>query len=219
MYKIHCQDIFEDTLFDFNNTNPICAIAGKITSGTINTELERILVTDKDAITLDYILNRYERFMSPLFTRIYDHYNETLSDTCNQVADIIISKFLKGWSKLADAIFSDYNPIENYKMTEQQSHEDTGKVETTNKETVTNKYKGFNASSMSDVSESETDGSITTESSQTGLKATNELTRAGNIGVTTTQQMIESSYALAKKNLLDIIYKDIDSVLFIAYYD
>lgn len=218
MIKIRCQEVFEDVIFDLDVKNPIGAIASKITENTVNTELYRILVTDKDAITLDYILNRYDRFMSPLFNRLFEHYGN-LTDTSGKIADIIISKFLIGWSKLADAVFSDYDPIQNYKMVEQQSHEDTGNVTTTTSETVTNKFKGFNAGAMSDVSESATDGSITTDTSQTGLKATNELTREGNIGVTTSQQMIESSYALARKNLTDVIYKNIDSVLFMSYYD
>lgn len=218
MNKIRCREVFEDIIFDLDVKNPIGAIASKISENSINAELYRILVTDKDAITLDYILNRYDRYMSPLFLRLFEHYGN-LTDVSAKIADIIISKFLIGWSKLAEAVFADYDPIQNYKMVEQQSHEDTGNVTTTTSETVTNKYKGFNASAMNDVSESATDGSITTDTSQTGQKATNELTREGNIGVTSSQQMIESSYALARKNLTDVIYKNIDSVLFMSYYD
>lgn len=217
MNKITCRETFEDVLFDFTTDNPICAIASKITADSINEELYRILVTDKEALTMDYLLNRYDRFMSPLFLRIKEHY-ENLTDTSSKIADIIISKFLTNWDKLAIAIFSDYNPIQNYKMVEQASRENTEQATTTNEEQVKNKYSGFNSTEMSDVSASDTSGTISTDRSETGQKATNELTREGNIGVTTSQQMIESEIALRKKNLLDIIYKDIDSVLFMSYY-
>lgn len=44
------------------------------------------------------------------------------------------------------------------------------------------------------------------------------LTREGNIGVTTSQQMIESELELRKKNLYDIIFKDMDKVLTLRIY-
>ena len=43
--------------------------------------------------------------------------------------------------------------------------------------------------------------------------------RSGNIGVTTTQAMLESERNLWMWNFFDQVYKDVDSVLAIAFYD
>lgn len=47
---------------------------------------------------------------------------------------------------------------------------------------------------------------------------THHLTRSGNIGVTTAQQMIESEIELRKQNFFDLIYKDLDKVLALMIY-
>ena len=219
MDKITCREVFENVLFDFDASNPICALSSLITQEGTNAELYKILVTDKESLTIDYLLNRYDRIMSPLFLRLYDHYEEDKEDTSEDIAKIIAMKFLFGWNKLAEALFADYNPIENYNMKENQSTLLEETTNTENEETVTNKYSGFNSDEASEVSKSSTDGSIDTTKTTTGGKTNNELTRSGNIGVTTSQQMIESEFNLRKKNLLNLIYHDIDTILFIDYYN
>lgn len=219
MDKITCREVFEDVLFDFDAKNPIHALSSLIVQADTNAELYKILVTDNDSLTIDYLLNRYDRIMSPLFLRLYDHYDEDKEDTSEQIAKIIAMKFVFGWNKLAEALFSDYNPIENYNMKENKETDFEEHTVTDNDETVTNKYSGFNSATPSEVSESVTDGTLDTTKTDTGSKAKNELTRSGNIGVTTSQQMIESEYNLRKKNLLDLIYKNIDTILFIDYYN
>ena len=218
MDKITCREVFEDVLFDFDDSNPICALSSLITQEGTNTELYKILVTDKEELTIDYLLNRYDRIMSPLFNRLYAHY-EDLEDTSKEISKIIAMKFLFGWNKLADAMFADYNPIDNYNMVENKKTDFEEHTVTDNDETVTNKYSGFNSATPSEVSESVTDGTLDTTKTDTGISANNELTRRGNIGVTTSQQMIESEFNLRKKNLLNLIYHDIDTILFIDYYN
>ena len=217
MNKLKCKDVFEDVLFDFDNSNPICALSSLIVENETNAELYKILVTNKESLTIDYLLNRYDRIMSPLWVRLFEHYDD-LEDTSKKIADVIKMKYLFSWNKLAEALFSDYNPINNYDMKENRSTLLEEVTNTENEETVKNKYAGFNADEMKDVSESSTDGSIDTTKTTTGGKTNNELTRSGNIGVTSSQQLIESEYNLRKKNLLDLIYKNIDTILFIDYY-
>lgn len=217
MNKLKCKDVFEDVLFDFDDSNPICALSSLIVENETNAELYKILVTDKETLTIDYLLNRYDRIMSPLWVRLFEHYDD-LEDTSKKIADVIKMKYLFGWNKLAEALFSDYNPIENYNMKENRKTDFEEHTVTDSSETVTNKYSGFNTDEMKDVSKSETEGDIDTTKTDTGTSANNELTRSGNIGVTTSQQMIESEYNLRKKNLLDLIYKNIDTILFIDYY-
>lgn len=217
MRFITCEELFDSVIFDFDDKNPINALCNLINedeSLQLNAELSKIFDEEDEPLAMEYIINRYDRIMSPLFVRLYDKYEEDKEDTCKAVASIIKMKFLFNWNKLAEAVFSDYNPIDNYNMVEQK--ETDFEEHTTDDTKITNKYSGFNADEMQDVSESATDGDVT--KTDTGSKAKNELTRRGNIGVTTTAQMIEGEYNLRKKNILDQIYKDIDTILFIDYY-
>lgn len=218
MERVLCRDVFEDDLFDFLSTNPICALSSLIVQNQTNAELYNILVTCKEELTIDYLLNRYDRFMSPLWNRLFAHYDD-LENTSKKIANIIKMKYFFGWNKLAEALFSDYNPIENYNMVENKETDYEEKTESDISETTTNSYNGFNADDMKDVSKSVLDADNTVTKTDTGTKTKNELIRSGNIGVTTSQQMIESEYNLRKKNLLNLIYTDIDSILFIDYYN
>lgn len=232
---IKCSEIYNpDLIFATDGRSPIIKLSlilheeGNAYSW-VNSELMAMFTHDSeggadawgngDTISIEYLLNRQDKYFSPLFERLLQHYGSDYLSLAQRISVMIINKFLKGWSKLADAVFSDYNPIENYNMKENRSTLLEEVTNTENEETVTNKYSGFNADEMKDVSESSTDGSIDTTKTTTGGKTNNELTRSGNIGVTTSQQMIESSYNLAKKKILDLIYRDIDTILFIDYYN
>lgn len=221
---IKCSEVYtEDLIFANSNATIIHAIASILDGGsfTINQELNKILNINKDYTELEYLLNRQDKYLSPLFTKILNHNpSETnhLINVSNKLAHIIINRYLFGWSKLADAMFSDYNPIDNYNMVENRKTDFEEHTVTDSSETTTNKYSGFNTDEMKNVSESESEGDIDTIKTDSGSSANNELTRRGNIGVTTSQQMIESEYNLRKKNLLNLIYKNIDTILFIDYY-
>lgn len=58
----------------------------------------------------------------------------------------------------------------------------------------------------------------TTDSENTTGDSTRTLNRHGNIGVTTSQQMIESEIELRKHNFFEIVFKDIDNYLTLAVY-
>ena len=88
---------------------------------------------------------------------------------------------------------------------ETNTHKQTGGITVTesgnandNVETNTHKQTGY------------------TEETETG---TRKLTRSGNIGVTTSQQMIESEIALWQWNFIESVYKDVDKVLTIPKYN
>lgn len=221
---IKCSEVYtEDIIFEDSEKTIMHSIARYIDQEQldINVALSDILIENVDSIEYDYLLNRQDRILSPLFERFLEN-NPTEEDHLIKVtlklAKIIITKNLKNWNKLAEAVFSDYNPIDNYNMVENKKTDYKEHTVTDSSEKTTQRYKGFNSNDMQDVSESESEGDIDTTKTDTGTSANNELTRRGNIGVTTTQQMIQSSYELAKKNVLDIIYSNIDNVLFIDYY-
>lgn len=133
------------------------------------------------------------------------------------------------WKKLYDTTLLEYNPIENYDRMEDWTDTDvetgtssrnndiknTVSNETTNSGTVTEQNTSFNAG-LADHAKEISDGDTITNSS--GSTAENEsgtskrdLTHKstgrahGNIGVTTSQQMIQSEREVAMFNIYDII--------------
>lgn len=127
--------------------------------------------------------------------------------------------------KIAKAYFdTDYEPLENYSMTQTETPNITRDVTTNQntKLTVTsdrsdNVY-GFNSSSA--VPASEGDSSSTTEGKgednetksvekETGTRT---LTRSGNIGVVSSQQMLESELNLRRFDFTEMVYDCLDSV-------
>lgn len=119
------------------------------------------------------------------------------------------------------------------------SSEQSGSESTTNTidETDVNSVKGFNSSNWSESEkqkrdgengiETETGNTITNTGTQTNTESGKDietrnylLTRSGNIGVTTTQQMLESERQLWQYDYFkSVVYADLDKVLTIATYD
>lgn len=206
----------------------------------------------------------------------------------SDIAAAVFTLFGVQWSKLYATLSFVYDPIENYRMTEQEataqhnegSNTDTGTIDrdATNSRTdsgtidrdatntrtdsgtidkdgtqadITNKVYGFNTSTAvnSDTSTNgvdtvethdltfgetinETDthdltfGESVDETETHDLTYTNEsdnsinrsLNRYGNIGVTTSQQMITSERKLWEWNFFNQVFKDIDSILCLDIY-
>lgn len=130
----------------------------------------------------------------------------------DKVASIIVSKFGDKWNRLYDAFITRvYNPIENYSMTE--TEKTNSKVKVTSSGTA-GTY-GFNSDSSVPTGESSTE----TTSEGNADDNNRELTRSGNIGVTTSQQMLQSELDLRKWNFADMLYQDVDSICTLSIYD
>lgn len=185
-------------------------------------------------ITEEYFIGySAEKYISPLVSKLYEKENNL--DTLSQrLAKTIYRRFATKWKKIYDALMTQYNPLENYSMLEERTPElTTEETENVNTEVTTNretnassKYKGFNASDP--VTITTTDGSEDVTTS--GASRDNEthkvtentgketLTRSGNIGVTTSQQMLESEFKVRQYDFYKMIYNDIDSVLCLSIY-
>lgn len=93
------------------------------------------------------------------------------------------------WAHLFQTTRLDYNPISNYDRTE-----DTTKAVAGN---AVNKETSFDSYTLQNTSGSESDGTETTHS-----------VIKGNIGVTTTQKMIEEEREVSKYNVYEDIARD-----------
>ena len=186
-------------------------------------------------LTEDYFIGHSnDKFISPLFSKFIENYHNSEIDIklsmSTKLANLVYNRFGEKWKKIYDALMTEYNPLENYSMveertpdlefTETEKHKSTTERETT----ATSSYKGFNA--VEPVTITKTDGSEDVTTS--GIKADNEkttthkgsetLTRSGNIGVTTSQQMLESELKIRQFDFYKQVYNDIDSILCLSIY-
>lgn len=117
------------------------------------------------------------------------------------------------WKKLYDTTLLEYNPIENYDRMEEWNDTDTESGSSTvtneilNTGTVTEQNTAFNAG-LADHAKEISDNDTTNNGSGTNkrdAKHTRNGRAHGNIGVTTSQQMIQSERDVAMFNIYDII--------------
>lgn len=163
-----------------------------------------------------------ERLISNMILKMYDTINKQLPTphTENDVFDILIiqlgkilyNKYMFNWSKLYDAMFADYNPIQNYDSTEEitRSGDDKVSVNTDNKQTA--KVSAFNTATMQDNQEISNSGLASNNYSKTDYNSKVKTTKYGNIGITSSQDMINQEIELRKHNFIEKIMIDIDNI-------
>lgn len=170
--------------------------------------------------------------------------NNTVSDDNKiTIAQAIFSIYIKNWNALYKTLSLEYNPIENYSMTEtenvQDSHKGTTESDATDtdtnsettivNDTANNQLWGFNSTDSvnSDKQVGDTtrnmDGTRNATHKNTDTETKNitsdrTLKRSGNIGVTTSQQMIESERQLWLWNFFESVFSDIDKILVLKIY-
>lgn len=182
--------------------------------------------------------------ISPLVQKILT--NGTLSETdIILLANTIFKLNSANWDKEWATLSAVYNPIENYSMTEVMTNDETvieyGKTQTRTDDTTEeikpdlttendNSIYGFNSSDAvptGEQSQKQTGTNTITNSGTVEYADTGEdthtrnyeLTRTGNIGVTTSQQMLESERKLWLWNFFrEIVFPDVDRVLTLRIY-
>lgn len=243
------------------------------TKDTINylREATNYGVDDLSILDDDYFTNESgEKIISPLLKKKLDNNGKIpTTNAWTFVWQIAMIKYKLKWDKDWEALKKQYNPIENYSMTEEEElpkkttetkhyeSYDVTRSEATNKSYHTEENAdvkdessvyGFNSNSAVPVGESnqtknklnnysdstetgDAEDNVITEShskdgddnKETTTEEWNKkrtLTRKGNIGVTTSQQMIESTLKLYMFNFIhDVVYRDLDEILTLEIYE
>lgn len=209
-------------------------------------ELDPITLNSNQLDFMYFNDHAYNKEASSLAVRTLED-DDTYEANADALAVIIWERFKLRWQKLAATMTAEYNPINNYEMVEEASETrdltntddttvttDYGKTLTTESEASAeqnNSAYGFNSTydvptdkqeGVNNVSGSETYAGRDTDTVD-GTKTesgtiTRTLTRSGNIGVTTSQQMLESERNLWQFDLINIIFTDIDSILCLKVY-
>lgn len=200
---------------------------------------------DKNSLWINYLYNHSGHKEESCLLSNYVFVNENSLDILN---NIIKNIYLDKWNKLYNVLNSEYNPIENYNRVENttinntgnettneninnsevltgghtnnNTNENTHKVSAFNDETFSNDSNDVNNSTDVFAYNNETKTNTATNTSSKNNTGTNEThsTISGNIGVTTTQQMIVSEIELRKYNLVNEFYSDLDNLLTIGIY-
>lgn len=175
-----------------------------------STTFEWLDSTNAEILDMDYYLNHSgEKYISPITAKLYEHDDSTY---LTKLASLIVLKYSDKWNKLYKAFFEDeYNPIENYSMVE----EENANTSITNSTTGKNNIYGFNTTAEEGVPQDNS----SVESTTSGDFDDNhrKLTRSGNIGVTTSQQMLQSEIDLRQWNFYNMIMNDIDDVMCLSF--
>lgn len=202
----------------------------------VSKELKLFTIYSSDEMFF-YFVNKFgERD----FYKYYDNENPTSNANMVKQAGDYISLYGKShkyeYDKLVDTLSLEYNPIENYFMTEKGTDTRTPNITQTNKGTNTNTAGVDTAITTGKTTFDKSDSFINdTKTTNTGTntdtqdidttvttvgneKTEHELTRSGNIGVTTSQHMIESERQLARFSVVDLFVKTVADFILIGVY-
>lgn len=184
-------------------------------------------------LDIDYVY-RWSGYksISPLVAHLKPANSDTLDDSgYNILAGIIWSMFGTAWTKKWEVLIANYDPLENYNMVETESlnssddgHSNTsgdgnGNFSNTNSATMVYGYNSSNPAPKEQTNVNTATGTDMTTDYDNGHTMDRTLTRHGNIGVTTSQQMAQSTLDLYAYRFFEQVYKDVDSVTTIPIYD
>ena len=178
------------------------------------TKLEWLKETDINTLDYEYYLQHSgDKNISILFKRMLELKEGNYANTYTELAKMIISKYADNWDKMYDAVYAEYNPIENYNGVE--DYTDKTNINLTNNSKQKN--YGINSGLGKDTASNESN----TQASEDDNYTTHHMEKHGNLGMTTSQQMIESELVLREfiKNFYNLIYNDIDSILASSLYN
>lgn len=193
--------------------------------------------------TLYFDTHSGERFSSRIITRRIGDDGYLTSDDRRTISNLVYVMFKTQWTKLWETMNPDYEPLTNYQMTENETGNNTytrtpnitrnhtGTDENEGNSHVNNQSNlwGFNSDTSvpSDMSDGDTTVNTTNTRNLTDTETgtdttegenTRRLTRTGNIGTNTFQNLIQQERNLWMYNFFEQVFKDVDSVLTIPIY-
>jgi len=198
---------------------------------------------DEAALDIAYFGNHSGgKFCSPLVKLVLDENGVVPNLARETIAKILISKYLPNWQHLWYTNEAVYSPIHNYDMTENRT------LRTADSEAVKDVRNGTDSTDHgrttdemdytyglntdtdnpkpSDKFYTEEGGTTTNTSESTDNRnkvgageEEEETHRAGNIGVTTTQKLLQEERELWLWNFFDQVFNDLDRELALMFHD
>ena len=122
-------------------------------------------------------------------------------DTMKTAIGFWSRRMMPSWMRAAKALAIQYDPLSNYDRTETWS--ETEKSAGSDNGTVDNLRTSYDSGQLRQTDQAKSSGS-----SEAELEREHKSRMYGNIGVTTSQQMLEAEINVARINLIDIITGD-----------
>ena len=177
---------------------------------------------DENALAFLYTTSHSgEKYISNYVLRTYDiikKLNPSATDgerynyLIVTIGHTIFLKYNENWKRIYESLFADYNPIQNYDSTEEITRSGDDKTSVNTDYSQKEKVSAFNTSTMLDNRETTSNGLASNNYSKTDYNSKVKTTKSGNIGVTTSQQMIESELQLRKNKFYEILFNDCDEI-------
>lgn len=147
--------------------------------------------TTKDAIIGNMMLKGGEfevLYADPLFTR--------------EAIGYVAKKWYETFDKWAEALAIEYNPLENYDRNESETSTGTGSAASQSSGTTEGQVSAFDSSDYQNKDKETTSDGTQSQSTSSGSRTSRI---HGNIGVTTSQQMLEAELSVRRFSLIDKI--------------
>ena len=131
------------------------------------------------------------------------------------------------WQRLYDTTLLEYNPIENYDRIEESQEDNTGKSQTADQRsssgnrTTTGSRTAYDSGTFADTDRAVEQGSDSASGSGSAESSSQRILKSrihGNIGVTTSQQMIQAERNIAEFCMTEYIINDFISRFCVAVY-
>ena len=168
-----------------------------------------------------YLSHSGGKYISMAYKRLIDlEESGTISSALTQIAKMIYGKFKHSWNCIYNALVdTEYNPLDNYNMIQEETPDITHTKNVKQNITTKNDGYGFNSTNAVPQTESNISGDALDNEETNTESGKRTLTRSGNIGVTTNQQMLTAELDLRSQNhFMDIIMNDTDSILCLLTY-
>lgn len=164
-----------------------------------------------DILDLDYCtVVSGDKYLSRNFIRQYERYD---IEVLKYFAMILYKRFGTKWNKIYEALNIEYNPLENYSSTEIETPNLTDTSKANSKVTVKQSGSTFDTAVYQPYASTETAGNENDNKVTTTKTGTRTVTKSGNIGVTTSQQMLQSEFEVRQYDFYQGIYNDIDEFI------
>ena len=151
-----------------------------------------------------------DKYLSYNFMRHYERYD---LGVLQYFSMILYKRFGVKWDKLYEALNIEYNPLENYSSTETRTPNLTDTSKANSKVTVKQSGSTFDTAVYQPFASTETAGNEDDNKVTTTKTGTETIKKSGNIGVTTSQQMLQSEFEVRQYDFYQGIYNDIDEFI------
>lgn len=191
---------------------------------TIDNSTKLVWLTEDVSKQLDkdlYLQYSSEKRISDYMERMLKLQDDgTIANALQEIAKNLLQRFSEKWNRLYLALVtSTYSPTENYDMEEKETPDLTRTKNVKTSVTQENGIYGFNSATPTPQSETVSSGEKLDNEETEKNTGTKTLTRHGNIGVTTNQQMINQEIDLRNNaNFVNILFDDVDSILCLLVY-